>query len=177
MGTRAVKHAWLAAPMAAALIAGCASVGAKPGRIDVTSEPPGAEVYVMGDMAGVTPLTLDQTRVFPLIYPSGKQALYGKVELRKAGCQPTVRAVSTRAVAEGIRVTLDCDEAPQPPARTPANDLVPGSATRVAPAMPSAPVHTPAVDQRLRQVRDLLDQGLITEHEAHEVRMRILNEL
>lgn len=176
MGARDVQRAWLAAPLSAALIAGCAAVGAKPGRIDVSSEPPGAEVYVMGDMIGVTPLTLEQTRVFPLTYPSEKQALYGKIELRKPGCQPAVRAVSTRAVAEGIRVTLDCAGAPQPAAHTQA-DPVPASATRVAPATPAAPAQTPGVDQRLRQVRDLLEQGLITEQEAREVRMRILNEL
>jgi hypothetical protein len=170
MGSRDFQRTWLAAPLSAAVIAGCASVGAKPGRVDVTSEPPGAEVYVMGERAGVTPLTLEQARVFPLTYPSEKQALYGKVELRKAGCQPAVRAVSTGAVAEGIRVMLDCGGARQPPAQTQPNP-VPPSAT------PAATAQKTGVDQRLRQVRDLLEQGLITEQEAHEIRMRILNEL
>lgn len=149
--------------LAVALAAGCAPIGAKPGQIDVSSEPAGAEVYVMGEKAGVTPVTLDQDALFPLTYPAEKQALYGRIELRKAGCQAATQAVSTRAVAKGVHVKLDCGMA--------------APATSVP--VPGAPVGQPkpAIDARLRQVRDLLEQGLITEQEARDIRQRILDEL
>lgn len=170
----------LLAPVAVALVAGCAPMGAKPGRIDVSSEPAGAAVYVMGEKAGVTPLTLDQDAIFPLTYPAEKQALYGKVELRKAGCQPATQAVSTRAVARGVHVKLGCGEAaPASGPAVPAPPAVPATAPATSVPVPATPAAQPrpAIDSRLRQVRDLLEQGLITEQEAREIRQRILDEL
>ncbi len=167
----------LLAPLAVVLAAGCAPISAKPGRVDVTSDPAGAEVYAMGSKVGVTPLTLDQDVIFPLTYPSEKQALYGMVELRKTGCADARQSVSTRAVARGIHVKLDCGAAarvktPAPREAQPAP--VPASG-QVAPAPP--PKEKPGIELRLRQVQELRDKGLITEQEAQEIRRRIVDEL
>jgi hypothetical protein len=168
----------LLAPLAVVLAAGCAPIGAKPGRVDVTSYPAGADVYAMGSKVGVTPLTLDQDVIFPLTYPGEKQALYGVVELRKAGCADARRSVSTRALARGIHVKLDCGAAsPATPASSQAQPAPP--AAPVNAQVPPTPVakEKPGIELRLRQVQDLRDKGLITEQEAEEIRRRILDEL
>ena len=169
----------LLAPLLVALASGCAPMGTKPGRVDVSSDPAGADVYVMGSKVGVTPLALDQDAIFPLTYPAEKQALYGMVELRKAGCLPARQNVSTRAVSRGLHVKLDCGEAaraetPAPRQTQPAAPAA--SANEQAPATPVVK-QTPAIEQRLKQVQELRDKGLITEQEAQEIRRRILEEL
>lgn len=169
----------LLAALLVALASGCAPMGTKPGRIDVSSDPAGADVYVMGEKAGVTPLTVDQDAIFPLTYPAEKQALYGVVELRKAGCLPARQNVGTRAVSRGLRVKLDCGEGAR--AETPASRQTQpaapaASANEQAPATPVVK-QTPAIEQRLKQVQELRDKGLITEQEAQEIRQRILGEL
>lgn len=164
--------------LAIVLASGCAPMGAKPGRVDVTSDPAGADVYVMGKQAGVTPLTLDQASIFPLTYPSEKQALYGVVELRKAGCADARQSVSTRAMARGIHVKLDCGDAARG-APTGSRQAQPDPpAVSTGGRAPVTPVQErPGIEQRLRQVQELRDKGLITEQEAHEIRQRILGEL
>jgi hypothetical protein len=167
----------LLAPLLVALASGCAPMGTKPGRIDVSSDPAGADVYVMGSKVGVTPLALDQDAIFPLTYPGEKQAMYGVVELRKAGCLPARQNVSTRAVSRGLHVKLDCGQAPETPAPHQAQPTAPAaSANEQAPATPEVK-QAPGIEQRLKQVQELLDKGLITEQEAQEIRQRILGEL
>lgn len=173
------RPACLLAPLLVALASGCAPMGTKPGRVEVSSDPAGADVYVMGSRVGATPLTVDQDAIFPLTYPGAKQALYGVVELRKAGCLPASKNVSTRAVSRGLHVKLDCGEAAraETPASSQAQPAQPApSANEQAPATPVVE-QTPVIEQRLRQVQELRDKGLITEQEAQEARQRILGEL
>jgi len=169
----------LLAPLLVALASGCAPMGTKPGRVDVSSDPAGADVYVMGSKVGVTPLTVDQDAIFPLTYPAEKQALYGMVELRKAGCLPARQNVSTRAVSRGLHVKLDCGEAAR--AETPAPrqtqpDRPAATANEPTPATPVVK-EKPGIELRLKQVQELRDKGSITEQEAQEIRRRILEEL
>lgn len=189
---RGIHASYLLLPLAIALMSGCAPMGAKPGWIEVTSEPAGAEVYVMGGKVGVTPLSLDQNLAFPLTYPSEKQALYGAVELRKAGCTPATQRIGTRALAKGLQIKLECGAAAAPAATAgPYQAAQPGqtppvssAASVAAPVQPPAPpLAAPAVPQkpdmasRLRQVQELRDKGLITEQELQEVRKRLLGEI
>jgi len=139
--------AWLA------LSQGCAPLPAEPGFIAVESEPAGADVIVMGEKAGVTPLTVRQDAVFPLTYDPAKRDLYGIIILRKEGCKDYVQRVSTTVYARGLKVKLDCN------------------------ARPSADLATGTVGERLRQLKALREQGLITEEEAKAARRRILDEL
>ncbi len=106
----------------------------------------------MGSRVGLTPLTLDEKTIFPLTYPEEKQALYGAVELRKADCSNAMQRVSTGALERGVHVKLDCAGAPVATQR-------------------------PAIEQRLRRVQELRNEGVITESEAREIRQRILGEL
>lgn len=147
--------------LVAILSPACATLGSHPGQINVTSEPAGAEVYVMGEKLGVTPLVVNQNAVFPPAFPATKQALYGNIELRKPGCKDVVQPVSTRALARGVHVRLECEGAG-----------VSESPAASRPADPAA-----SMEMRLRRVQDLRDKGLITEQEARDIRQRILNEL
>lgn len=70
------------------LVAGCSSTGdmfpaAGNNPIKVDSVPTGAEVYVMGDKVGVTPLEISRKDVFPNTYPSNKESLYGRIILKR----------------------------------------------------------------------------------------------
>ncbi len=146
--------------LAAILSPACATLGSHPGQINVTSEPAGAEVYVMGEKLGVTPLTVNQNAVFPPAFPAEKQALYGNIELRKPGCKDSVQPVSTRVLAKGVHIRLECEGGEG------------GSPAALRQAEPGA-----SMESRLRRVQELRDKGLITDQEARDIRQRLLNEL
>jgi hypothetical protein len=156
------------------LAAGCSSKGgvsdlfppAGENPIRIESEPAGAEVYVMGEKVGVTPLQITPKDVFPNIYPKEKVSLYGRVTLKKAGCSDFTRTVSAEISSVGLRAKLDCgDMNPAPASKS--------SATTAG----DAPRSSETVEQRLDKIRDLLNKGLISEDEAKKARERILNEL
>lgn len=177
--------------LSALLLSACHGLGAKPGKVSVTSEPVGAEVWVMGAKVGETPMILDENLVFPLTYPKDKQALYGMVELRKAGCASSTLSVSAKKVERGINVKLDCGQAAPKPAPVmpapvsvvaPAPIAPPVSAVPVVPAAPAEStkpmlIEGANVEARLRRVIELRDKGVISEQEAREIRQRILGEL
>jgi hypothetical protein len=148
------------------LAAGCSSPGgvsnlfpsAGDNPMKIESDPSGAEVYVMGEKVGVTPLQITRDQVFPNIYPKDKVALYGRVMLKKAGCADFTGTVSSQVSSYGLRAKLDCgDNKPAPAADDPRN--------------------SETAEQRLGKIKDLLDKGLITGDEAKKARERILNEL
>ena len=165
----------------AMLLSACGSspllppLGKQADKLDITSDPLGAEVVVMGARVGVTPLTLDQDRVFPVVYPREHQSLYGVVELRKPGCTTQSVKVGTKTVTKGVQVKLVCGEVAVPAAAVPAmRQSVP------VPAL--EPVREVSRDYstyatRLRQIIELREKGLITEQESREIRQRILGEL
>jgi len=129
--------------------------------INVESEPTGAEVYVMGDRIGVTPLKVNPQDIFPITYPKDKESLYGKVTLRKAGCSDLTSTISMKITNVGLHVRLECgDTNPASP-----------SAAKAAPGI------SESVEQRLEKIKDLLNKGLITEEEAKKARERVLNDL
>ena len=116
--------------------------------ITIASEPSGANVFAMGERVGITPLVIRQEVVFPLTYKSEKADLYGTIILRKAGCKDFQQRVSSADYRYGIIAKLDCGQ------RT-----------------------TETAEQRLRQLKDLHDKGLITDDEEKATRKRILDGL
>ncbi len=151
------------------LVAGCSSMGgtgnlfpaAGDNPIKIESEPSGAEVYVMGEKAGVTPLQISHKNVFPNTYPKGKESVYGRITLKKAGCLDFTRTVNAEISSVGLRAQLDC------------GDMNPASPSTSG----DAPRSSEAVEQRLDKIKDLLNKGLITEEEAKKAREHILNDL
>lgn len=151
------------------LVAGCSSMGgasnlfpsASDNIIKIESDPSGAEVYVMGEKVGETPIKISQRDVFPNTYPKEKESMYGRVTLKKAGCTDFTRTVSVEISSVGLRAQLDC------------GDMNPASSK----TSKSAPLTNETVEQRLDKIRDLLNKGLITEDEAKKARERVLNDL
>lgn len=123
-------------------------------HVSIHSQPPGAEVYLMGEKVGQTPMQLNPQAIFPHTYESKLEALYGQVELRKAGCTPLRLAVSNRHIEQGIEATLTC--------------------THFAP--PAQPGRRTAVE-RLQELQQLHDAGLIDKTEYRQLRQRILDAL
>ncbi len=151
------------------LAAGCSSMGgtgnlfpsAGDNPIKIESDPSGAEVYVMGEKIGVTPLHISQKGVFPNIYPKEKISLYGSITIKKAGCSDFTRTVNAEISSAGLRAKLDCGNM---------NPVSSGTSGNVSPI-------SETVEQRLDKIKDLLNKGLITEEEAAKARERVLKDL
>lgn len=143
----------------------------------VESDPPGAEVLLIGGTAGYTPLTVGERAIYPNDYPDNRAHLYGTVTLRRAGCGTVVHRVTLADIERGLKITLDCAAPPVAPA---APAITPRAAPAAAPAAPAAgrPGTTEAVSQRrLRQLQvlqELLDEGLIDAAEEQRIRRRLL---
>jgi len=163
------KTGWALAIFSLTLAAGCSSTGGAGGLfpaagdnpIKIESIPTGAEVYVMGEKIGVTPLNISHKDVFPNIYPHEKESVYGRVNLKKAGCADFTRTISTEISSNGLRAQLDCKDT---------NSVSPNPSS-------TAPTVSETVEQRLNRIKDLQSKGSITEDEAKKARERILNEL
>ena len=135
------------------------SAGDNPIRIE--SDPPAAEVYVMGEKIGVTPLQIRHKDVFPNIYPKEKESVYGRVLLKKAGCLDFIRTVSTEISDVGLHARLDC-----------------GGMTLSMPGVSGDKLRSSdSIEQRLNKIKDLLNKGLITEEEAKKAREHVINDL
>lgn len=162
--SRGYKSRVLAWPGLVLVVSACASMGPSPGRVTVKSDPPGADVYVMGQKRGTTPAEIPQDAVFPPSYRKEQAALYGKIELRMPGCETFVQAVTRESLAKGILARLSCGAVPGGPGtvRNPATPVEPQGKT---------------AEERLRHIKELRDRGLITEEEASEARRRILSGL
>ncbi len=166
------------------LAAGCStvdSVGSDIGHmfssssdspIRIESDPEGADVYVMGEKVGVTPLKLGQRAVFPNTYPKDKESLYGQVTLKKAGCSDYTKSVNAKIVDVGLKAKLECGASSSPSASSSS-----GSEVREIREVRSAPRLSETVEQRLEHIKELLDKGLITSDEARKAREHVINDL
>lgn len=151
--------------LALATLSACGGIVLFPsssGSTHVESVPSGAEVFVMGQRVGVTPLELEDARAFPMRYPPEQRALYGRVVLRKEGCREYVVPLSVEASNHGIVAQLDCG----------GSSAAAGGPPVAAPAESSAPL-----DERLRSIDTLAEQGLISTEERRRTRARVLEEV
>lgn len=142
-------------------------------KLRIESDPPGAEVLLIGGKAGYTPLTIGERALYPNDYPDDKAHLYGTVTLRRAGCETVVHRVTLDDIGRGLKVPLDCSAVAGPRG-------VP--AAGAAPAVPQVarePTPVEAVSQRrLRQLQvlqELLDEGLISAPDEQRIRRRLLD--
>ena len=140
-------------------------VSSSRGQFLVDSAPVGASVLVLGETMGQTPLTLNTRDVFPQSFPGEKQHLYGRIELTYPGCEPFITTVSSRIINEGLTARLACREQPAT------------AVTHPAPS-PSSPTPQPLeLKPRLKQLKQLFEEGLISEEEYATKRQQLLQEL
>ena len=142
------------------------------GPVALETNPPGASVITLGRIIGKTPLRVEENDIFPVIYASELKPIYGKVRFKKKGCKQVSRRVTPEDIVTGIKIDLECGDKPatQQAAIT----------DQDADFDPS--VNTPLfssgnnVKVRLLRVKDLLEEGLITQQEADAIRQRILED-
>jgi len=137
------------------------AAGARSFKIE--SIPTGADVFVMGEKIGVTPIEISHKDVFPNIYPHEKESAYGRVTLKKTGCSDFTAPVSAEISNSGLHAKLDCAMKP----------AASGEMRHSGEILHSSET----IEQRLDKIKDLLNKGLITEDEARKTRERILQEL
>lgn len=126
----------------------------------VSSDPSDAAIYAMGEKIGLTPMKLQSSALFPEIYDTGKQSLYGKVLIKKEGCADFMHSVNQKSLSDGPNAKLDC-----------------GNNTPMQKYNTTPPKLPKEAEQRLEYIKELLDGGLITEEEAKIVRARIIDTL
>jgi len=192
---------------ALSLAAGCSSMDsghderagdslspAEQSAIKIDSEPPGADVFAMGEKIGATPLVISFREIFPSTYPKEKESFYGKVTFRKAGCSDLTRTVSRKLIV--LRGELECGgpkttaqessksipdaDATADQRLTKSKDLSgkgQGTATSAPENSRSTSDGGASAEQRLIRIKELLDKGLITEDEAKKARERVINDL
>lgn len=153
---RTILSSLLATTLSTVLLSGCAGDSMIPKQttqFTVTSKPAGATVYVMGKEVGKTPLEITTNQVFPVTYPKELENKFGRVELKYPGCQPYEKPVSGSIMANGLKAHLKCT-------------------SLAAPAESSK-----TASERLRQLKSLFDEGLITKDEYKAKRQKILQDL
>lgn len=126
-------------------------------QLKVISEPLEAEVYVMDKLVGHTPLELSIRKIFPVTYPPEKEHLYGKVVLIKKGCEKMVVPVSMKRLSEGVHARLECKQA--------------GTKAKTDTNKPDN------IKLRLKTLKGLREEDLISEKEYQQIRQRILDTL
>ena len=75
-------------------------------QLRIESDPPGAEVLLIGGSAGRTPLSVGERAIYPNDYSDEQAPLYGLVTLRRAGCATHVQRVTLDDIEHGMRVRL-----------------------------------------------------------------------
>lgn len=128
-----------------------------PSGLDLSSEPSGAEVMVMGNSIGTTPLVIPVGTLYPNQFDQENTALYGRVVLRKKGCEEVNHTINSRMLEKGLHVKFKC-----------------GVIARETPTPPEPPR---SIAERLRALDSLLEQGVINMQEHATQRARILDEL
>lgn len=146
-------------------------------KLLIETEPPGAEVLLIGGKAGHTPLTVSERAIYPNDYPDERAHLYGTVTLRHAGCKTIVHRVTLDDIERGLKLKLDCgtvaDTRGTPAPQAPAAEIPIPQATHTPPAVPGETLS----QRRLRQLQvlqELLDEGLISAPDEQRIRRRLL---
>lgn len=145
-------------------------------QLRIESDPPGAEVLLIGGSAGHTPLSVGERAIYPNDYSDEQAPLYGLVTLRRAGCATHVQRVTLEDIERGMHVTLDCD--PAVATSAPDGRASPVATGKTGPVHPTVPVASESVSQRrLRQLQvlqELLDEGLLSAAEEQRIRRELL---
>lgn len=169
-GLRPLATAVLLAAAVAAVPAESAVLTLRKLRIE--SDPPGADVVLIGGAVGRTPLTVNEREIYPNDYPDDQAHLYGVVTLRRGGCATHVHRVTLDDIERGLKVVLICEGTPA------VASPLPPRADAPFPTAPAGaiPAHS-VLERRLRQLQvlqELLDEGLIGAAEEQRLRRRLL---
>jgi hypothetical protein len=139
-------------------VAGCSLAPSHNNQLLVASEPPGAEIYVMGKRLGLTPKRIDVDTVYPVTYSPEDAQYYGQITLRHDACNDKTIMLSIGMISDGLKAKLDCQQTALPETETSSAVVL-------------------SVKQRLEELKSLKQAGLISEKEYIDIRLRILDSL
>ena len=155
-----------------AALSGCASLPGPVSSITINSDPPGAQVFVSGKNIGTTPVLVELDKVFPRHWTERIKndvgpgfAFYRRlatVTIKKTGCKPYTDQFTGKNLKKDITVSLKCGPQYLPPPQSTPAATEPKGAT---------------IEQRLRELLELKNKGLISDQEYHTQQQRILNQL
>jgi hypothetical protein len=154
------------------ILQGCSGSMVKgEGTASVTSNPSGAEVYANGEKLGVTPLHYKLHKAFPAGWKNMMYQAQGVLMVKMDGCEDFVLEVNDYVLSNPVHAELDCGDTVMPAVKSPANQEVKSPS--------SDPVASPQgeIENRLNELEDLYERGVITREEYSETRARILNEI
>ncbi|HHJ16674.1 MAG TPA: PEGA domain-containing protein [Gammaproteobacteria bacterium] len=157
------------------LLQACGTFSQNPGQADsgkkgrvitVTSNPAGATVRANGNKLGATPLQIDIEKSFSRRWVTAEDygvvyRLQGELSIEKSGCDDYTVPVTETAPADDISVTLACTE----------------QAQAAPPAAPAKTALPETMEQRLKKLEKLYQDGAISADEYKQHRNRILGEL
>lgn len=161
--------------------------------IKVESEPSNANIYVMGQNIGKTPLDISLNKVYPVTYSQDQLSQYGMIEIKKSRCESYSKKINSNDITKGINVNLNChnelkveksisSEMPSADNNTEIQSEKSISSVKVIlntkPDTNVAPIDiitTPKL--RLIQLKNLYKEGLISNEEYQAIRSRILDTL
>ncbi len=122
---------------------------------DVTSSPSGATVYAGALKLGKTPLRYKLYKAFPASWKGGMYQAQGVLILKMDGCEDYTLRVSDNLLKKPVYAKLKCTGVSQPE---------------------TSSSHCGAA-ARLKQIKTLYKNGLVTKAEYNAARKRVLNEL
>jgi hypothetical protein len=161
------------------LLQGCGS--RKP--ITISSQPEGADIIADGRNIGKTPMEISQDDIFPPRWHGTSYMVKGKLELKKAGCEPVSMNIDDMKLSKNINADLKCrpGTASTPAASEPAvaqpQPKEPANGNTSIVTQPVKPKTTDAIEQRLNRLKELRDRGVISAKEYAVQRKRILDSL
>ena len=153
----------LMAPLLLLCLSACSGNSLTPSQgatFQVDSVPVGASVLVLGEAVGQTPMVLQRSDVFPHNFDHDKQHLYGRVELRHPGCNAYITTVSSHVLSDGLKAKLECGE-----------KTTKEAASEVRQSEDSSLKH------RLIKLKEIYEEGLISDEEYEAKRQQLLDEL
>ncbi|MEJ2622252.1 MAG: SHOCT domain-containing protein [Candidatus Thiodiazotropha sp.] len=129
----------------------------------------------MDKKVGVTPLEIGQETIYPTTYDPAKQNQYGTVTLKHEGCEDYTQYIGYRELMKDIDISLVCGEANEKLTAEPSVSDSDSSSNH--PDAERQPMQKKAVKQRLIELDQLKQEGLISPEEYRTIRQRILNSI
>ena len=113
---------------------------------------------MMGKLVGTTPTAVNINFVYPVTYSQENEQYYGRIKLVRENCSDRTITITSRMISNGLKEKLDC---------TAAEGLTVEAPTLV----------DKSINQRLKELQALKNNGLINEEEYQKIRTRILESL
>lgn len=132
--------------------------------VTLKTRPQGATVIANGEIIGVTPLEINPDELFPAKFKGYQWEREGTLQFERVGCKSQSWPVTNESVKRSVRVDLDCE---------------PGAAAMAPRPATIEPIPVPKTGastlERLQELNQMQQRGLISEEEFRLMRQRVLD--